>query len=98
MKKKNIVEWFDPCDIKHVMAYREVLNKRDWPKGFVPDGIIFTHLWFDEIAMKIVRCWIAHMISVTLKKNKIKPNLVQKRKCFERMKCCPTIFREQIDK
>ena len=62
-KEKNIVEWFDPYDIKHVMAYKEVQDKGVWPKDFVPKEMVFPNLWFYSIAMKIVKCWTIHMIS-----------------------------------
>ena len=61
-KEKSIVDWFDPHNIKHIEAYKELQDSGSWPPNFVPQKMVFPPLWFYSISMKIAECWIKFMV------------------------------------
>ena len=59
----TIIEWFNPADIKHIWAWRELERTGRWPKNFIPFDIDIevSHALF-EIMAKIANCWIVKML------------------------------------
>ncbi len=54
----SIVDWFDPNNIEHLKAYRELEHTGIWPKEFLPENILFTQVWHVGIACKLADCWL----------------------------------------
>jgi hypothetical protein len=59
--KIDIVDFFDPRNIDHLKAWREMENCK-WPEGFLPSEIKFSEGWTTRIRMKLADCWIDYMI------------------------------------
>jgi hypothetical protein len=59
-KKVNVVEWFDPYDIEHIRAYRQMQEGGHWPKGLLPKNIEFprSYSWFSAVEAKMAQAWI----------------------------------------
>lgn len=55
----KISEWFDPCVMAHVRAYKHLSDKGEWPKGFVPEGLEFPPGWQIIIQAKLAREWVS---------------------------------------
>jgi hypothetical protein len=53
-----IQEFFDPMNIEHIKAYRNLQNKGVWPKEFIPEGTEFGPGWQALIAFKIANLYI----------------------------------------
>lgn len=54
----KITEWFDPCVIDHVKAYRHLQNRGCWPQDFIPEGMTFPEGWHIIIAFKLANEWV----------------------------------------
>jgi len=53
----NIVEWFEPNNSVHILAYYHMLRHFNWPDDFEAKDIVFKYPdnWRDRINEKIVR-------------------------------------------
>ena len=54
----DIIEWFDPQNLEHVKAYKHLMDKGFWPKGFIPSEIEFFSTWQAGLAFKIARQYV----------------------------------------
>jgi hypothetical protein len=50
MDKINVVNWFNPDDIEHLKAFRELNQTGMWPRGFIPEDVEVSGLWQVHIA------------------------------------------------
>lgn len=62
VKPLNIVNWFNPHSIRHIKAYKHVLDTGCWPEGFIPEDPVFPVLWRISIVNKLADCWIEHKV------------------------------------
>ena len=58
MKTKDIVEFFDPSNIKHIEAYHTLMVKGSWPIGFA-DELIASSGWMLRIPIKITEYYVS---------------------------------------
>ncbi len=54
----KITEYFDPCVIEHLRAFKHLQNNGFWPTDFLPDGIEFPELWQITLQSKMAGEWI----------------------------------------
>lgn len=54
----SIIDWFDPNNIEHLKAYRELEHIGMWPKDFLPENILFTPTWNVGIMNKLADCYL----------------------------------------
>ena len=50
----NIVEFFDPTNPEHMKAYKHLRDTGVWPKGFIPENILFEPYWYIRMLHKLV--------------------------------------------
>jgi hypothetical protein len=63
ISKINIVDFFDPYNIKHIKAYKTMNETGVWPKGFIPNHIVFGQMWLPSLCMKMADAWIDHQLT-----------------------------------
>jgi hypothetical protein len=54
----NIVDWFDVNNTEHLKAYKFLMDKGYWEKGFIPDDMIFPVSWSILVAGKLAEAYI----------------------------------------
>lgn len=54
----SIVDFFNPYNNIHLMAYRYLCDTGTWPEGFVPKGVEFGATWQVGIANKLAGAWL----------------------------------------
>jgi len=57
----NIVDWFDPYDIKHMEAYKYLERNGYWPENFIPDSVELSSVWQIFLVGAMARCWLKHV-------------------------------------
>ena len=57
----KILDWFDPDNIKHLMAYKPLQNTGTWPEGFIPKDVKFTSCWQVILAHRLADRYIANV-------------------------------------
>ena len=61
--KTYITNWFDIKNIEHIKAWMEFnYVTGEWPKGFIPKGMIFPTDWNSIIKDKLVKVFCEHLI------------------------------------
>ena len=63
MKTISIVDWFNPHNLEHLQAYKDLNKTGFWPKEFwnkivVNDQIEMTNAWQVAIACKIANAFV----------------------------------------
>ena len=58
----KIGKWFDPYDVKHIKAYKELEKTGTWPKRFLPKDIEMGELWQIDILDKMANAWLTYMM------------------------------------
>jgi hypothetical protein len=58
----NIVEWFDPTNKDHIVAYSHLTHTGKWPENFIPKDIVFPYMWNTFVQSKMVDNWIKHIL------------------------------------
>lgn len=58
----NIVDWFNPKDIKHLRAYRHLVEEGSWPAGFKPEGMEMPTGWNASLTAKMAAQYVDDMI------------------------------------
>ncbi len=58
----SIVDWFDCNNLVHLQAYRTLQQTGVWPKGFLPENIIFPIAWHASIAFKLADCFMGEKL------------------------------------
>jgi hypothetical protein len=58
--KQNLVDYFNPHDISHIIAYRELQITGQWPKDFWEQikDMDKDPCWSVSIAYKLAECYI----------------------------------------
>jgi len=56
----NVIDYFDPYNHNHLLAYQTLQETGMWPKGFLPEGIEIPSYWNPLITQKIADAWIKH--------------------------------------
>lgn len=59
----RIEKFFDPRNIEHIKAYKELQDTGVWPKGFIPEGTEFGPGWQVLIAFGIANLYIEQKMS-----------------------------------
>jgi hypothetical protein len=54
----KIEKFFNPRDMRHIIAYQELQNTGVWPKGFISEDLEFGPGWQALIAFKIADVYI----------------------------------------
>ena len=60
--KPSFIEWFNPHDIGHIKAYRQLQKTGAWPIGFFPAGVKMNPGWQASIAFKLARAWVDQLL------------------------------------
>jgi len=56
---KSILDFFDPdCDA-HMWAWEHYITNKVWPKGFLPEGVIFPENWEAKLICELAIRWMA---------------------------------------
>lgn len=58
MTKQILTDWFDPNNIKHLVAYKHLTQNGVWPKDFLPKDIQIPPFWITSIQNKMIEDWI----------------------------------------
>lgn len=58
----NIVEFFDPQNTKHILAYKTLEETGHWPKGFVSDDMERPAQWQILLLHKLANCWVEYQL------------------------------------
>lgn len=59
----SIVDYFNPRDSRHIVAYDELMKTGRWPHGF-GDGLYFPTGWAHMITDKVAKAWVGHVLEV----------------------------------
>jgi len=59
----RIEKFFDPENIEHIKAYRNLQNKGVWPEDFIPTETEFGPGWQALIAFKIAHLYVEQKMS-----------------------------------
>lgn len=54
----NIVDFFDPNNLDHVLAYEHLRKTGIWPDNFIPTGTEFTPQWHVLITAKLADAYV----------------------------------------
>jgi hypothetical protein len=54
----TVDQFFDPSNVEHLRAYRQLQKTGLWPQGFLPDNITFPSLWAVTIANKLADLYV----------------------------------------
>jgi hypothetical protein len=57
-KTISIYDWFDPHDLKHLRAYRQLQTTGCWPEDFPPDHVELGTGWQMLITHKMADAWV----------------------------------------
>jgi hypothetical protein len=60
---KNIVDWFDVKNRKHIQAYNNLMKTGAWEKDFIPVGMEFPPSWQVLVADKLADAYVAEKIA-----------------------------------
>ena len=55
----TILEFFDPCNLDHLKAYRHLERTGCWPAGFVPEDITFPNCWQISLVGIMASKWLS---------------------------------------
>lgn len=58
----HIVDYFDPQNIDHIIAFQYRGKFGYWPDGFVPDGVMTEECDHTSISLRIAREWSENRI------------------------------------
>jgi len=53
IKSKDIIDFFDPYNVEHLVAYKVLDYTGNWPENFIPEDISFSANWQIVIAFKM---------------------------------------------
>ncbi len=59
----RIEKFFDPRNIEHIKAYKELQDTGAWPKGFIPEGTEFGPGWQALLAFRIADLYMREKMS-----------------------------------
>ncbi|MDX1806210.1 MAG: hypothetical protein R3267_04180 [Paenisporosarcina sp.] len=79
----KITEFFDPLDIKHLIAYQHLQQKGVWPDGFIPKDVEFESNWQMMLQSKMAELWIGTNIFVHKMQTKDVQELISLDKILE---------------
>ena len=57
----NIVDYFNPYNVKHIDAYHVLQDTGAWPKNFVPSGTEFPPTWHVSLTAKLASAWLDYV-------------------------------------
>jgi hypothetical protein len=60
--KVDFVDWFDPDNIYHILAYNHLCHEGCWPKDFIPKNCFMRSGWSLRISNKLASAWVGHMM------------------------------------
>jgi len=64
MKKEIVLftEWFKPCNTEHLNGFLEFENTGSFPKGFLPENILFDENWHKIAISDMAEQWMRQAI------------------------------------
>lgn len=71
----SIIDWFDPCNINHLRAFKDIQDGIPWPDGFLPEDIEFPTLWLTTLMSKITDIYIDSMLSKSFTNDEESPEI-----------------------
>ena len=60
--RRQITDWFDVKDIKHLKAFDYLQRIGMWPEGFMPDDIEFGPQWESRIRSRMADAYVQVML------------------------------------
>ncbi len=51
-------DWFDVTNLIHLKAYKHLMDKGTWPKGFIPDNVERPSGWQVALMNKLSNAFI----------------------------------------
>lgn len=54
----NIVDWFDPNNHEHLIAFKHLRDTGTWPVGFLPSQVEFPFSWRAALYGKITDVYL----------------------------------------
>lgn len=66
----TITKFFDPYNVEHIKAYKELQVTGMWPDGFLPDKIDYDPHWQIELQAKMAGFWVDYISSRDVNDNK----------------------------
>lgn len=64
---KELSEWFDPYNQRHVEAWAEAQRNCAWPDWFFGmlenDGVFIDEHWFVRIPSKLAKAWVDSVLN-----------------------------------
>jgi galactitol-specific phosphotransferase system IIB component len=58
VKKVTIVDFFDPYNIHHLVAYRHLEKTGFWPEDFYPENVEWPMIWQAALTAKMTEAWL----------------------------------------
>ena len=62
--KMIIWEWFDPTNVEHLKAFKQVSDSGFWPKDFIPENIQFPAGWEYFISSKLADLYMEEKLQL----------------------------------
>ena len=53
-----ITKFFNPYNVDHIKAYKNLMITGMWPDGFLPEDIDYDPQWQVTIQAKMASCWV----------------------------------------
>jgi len=63
----DILVFFNPCNLKHLKAYKYLQENGTWPTNFIPKNIKikYNYNWFLDLNNMIINHYIASKLKIT---------------------------------
>jgi len=59
----KIEEFFNPYNMEHIKAYKNLITYGFWPVGFLPEDIEYSATWQAIIAFKMTSAWVEQVLA-----------------------------------
>lgn len=63
-KVTSIVDFFDPNELSHLSAYKNLCETGFWPENFVPENIEFPNAWYMHLDSKIAKHFVEEKLNL----------------------------------
>jgi hypothetical protein len=58
---QTFIDFFDPANIDHIIAYNHLQLHGTWPEGFIPDTVELDANWYLQLMIKMANYWVEYM-------------------------------------